>query len=117
MSKLAPKLLMLAICATAFVAVPIATPANTATSSSRHIKKHLKKQQWVQGGPRFAEPRPARHAWPNYPTYQPPPNYQPWPNGRSFGQQSRTCFRGIDCAQWPPPIDEDPDRKVSGEGI
>ena len=105
MSKFATRLLMLAICATALAAVPTVTPAKAAASSSKHIKKHRRNVQRVPG---FGEPWSARQAW---------PNYQPWPDGRSISQGGRTCFRGIDCAKWPPPIDEDPDRKVSGDGI
>jgi hypothetical protein len=106
-SKFAITVLLLAAGASALAAVPMVTPANAVTHST-HIKKHLKKHQWVQRGPVFAEP--SRQA-PNNPTYQ------AWPGGRAHGGAGHTCFRGIDCAQWPPPVEEDPDRKTSGEGI
>jgi hypothetical protein len=25
-----------------------------------------------------------------------------------------TCLRAVECGKWPPPFDEDPDRKASG---
>ena len=92
MSRFAIRLLMLAISATALVLVPTVTSAK-AEASSRHFKKHKKHRS-----PGFIVPRPAGQAW--------PPS-QPSPvcpgNGRSF-----------DCRVWPPPYDEDPDRKLSG---
>jgi len=98
MSKFGKRLLtLLAMYAMALALVPMITPAKAETSSSKYIKKHKRigqtpviRGQWRPG-----------HAW---------------PNSQISGQPNVTCFRGIDCAKWPPPIDEDPDRKVSGEG-
>ncbi len=96
MSKLAIRLLMLAISATALVLVPTVTPANAETSS-RHIKKH--KRQMSHG---FNVPRSAGQAWPvSRPPSQP-------------GAVCPGIARSIDCRVWPPPFDDDPDRKISG---
>jgi hypothetical protein len=95
MSKLAIRLLTLAISATALVLVPTVTPANAETSSGRHIKKHKKSHG-------FSVPRSAG---------------QPWPVTRPASQPGPVCpgnGRSFDCRVWPPPFDEDPDRKVSG---
>jgi len=97
MSKLAIRLLTLAISATALVLVPTVAPANAETSSSRHFKKHQK-----QRSPGFSAPRSAGRAWP---VTRPP------------SQPGAVCpgiARGIDCRVWPPPFDDDPDRKISG---
>jgi len=97
MSKFAIRLLMLAISATALVLVPTVTPANAETSSSRHIKKHK-----TQSSPGFIAPRSAG---------------QPWPVSRPPSQPGAVfpgIARGIDCRVWPPPFDDDPDRKISG---
>ncbi len=93
MSRFAIRLLMLAISATALVLVPTVTPAKAETSS-RHFKKHKK-----QRSPGFIVRRPAGQAWPvSRPPSQPSPVCPG--SGRSF-----------DCRVWPPPYDEDPDRK------
>jgi hypothetical protein len=105
MSKSATRILILAAGATALAAVCIATPAS-AVSQSTHIKKHLKNHHWVQRGPVLAErSRQAR----NYPTRQ------AWSGGRAYGAAG--CFRAVDCAQWPPSVEQDPDRKIAGDGM
>lgn len=95
MSKLAIRLSALAICATVLVAIPTVTPAEAATSNG-HVKKHRK--HWQSG---FHNPRFAAEA---RPLMGPP-------------VQSGTVCPGIgrsfDCKIWPPPYEEDPDRKTS----
>lgn len=99
MSKFAIRLLTLAIYATALVVVPMVTPAKAATSSSKHIKKHKKK---IQKSPGFGEPWSAGQAW---------------PGNRPSSRAGGVCpgiARSFECRTWPPPFDEDPDRKASG---
>jgi hypothetical protein len=83
MSKYAPRLLTLAICATALAAVPMVTPAKAEMSSSKHIKKHKKKIQKSHG---FSEPRSAGQAW---------------PVSSPSSQAGAACSRGFECAKWP----------------
>jgi hypothetical protein len=97
MSKLAIRLLTLAISATALVLVPTVAPAKAETSSGRHVKKH--KKQKSHG---FIAPRPARQAW---------------PASRSSSQPDAACSRGFECAKWPPPMYEDPQRNPDGGGM
>jgi len=99
MSKYAIRLLTLAICATALVAVPMATPAKAGTSSSKHIKKHKKK---IQKSHAFNEPRSAG---------------QVRPVSGPSSQAGAACFRGFECANWPPPMYEDPMRNPQGGGM
>jgi len=110
MSKFAIRLLMLAAGAVALAAVPVATPAQASTNSSKHLKKHKRTVQTRQG---LANQSPSGQAWPNNRAWS---NNQAWSNNRPYAQGGRTCFRAIDCATWPPPIDEDPDRRVIGRG-
>jgi hypothetical protein len=89
MSKLAI-LTTLAMCAAALAVVPMVTPANAATSHGKHIKKHERAFAWRPG---FGD------SW-------------------STGWAGWVCpgnARSFDCATWPPPFNEDPDR-VSGDG-
>src|ERR1700747_1706790 len=91
-SKIAILLLMLATYATALVVVPPVTPAKATTSNGKHLKKHKK-----QNRAGFSHPS------------------QAWPGNRPSSQP--VCpgnARAIDCRVWPPPIEDDPDRKVSG---
>jgi len=97
MSKIAIRLLTLAMYATALVVVPMVTPANAETNSSRHIKKHKK-----QKSPGFSDPRSAGQAWP-----------VTRPSSRA-GEVCPGIARSFECATWPPPMYDDPDRKVSG---
>jgi hypothetical protein len=100
-SKIAIQLLMLATYATALVVVPAVTPAKAATSSSKHIKKHQRK---IQNSFGFSDTWSAGQAWPG--------------TGLS-SQAGPVCpgiARSIDCRIWPPPFDEDPDRKRGGGG-
>ena len=96
MSKFAIRLLTLAIYTTALAAVPMVTPAKAGTSSGRHIKKHKK-----QGGPGFSDPWSAGQAR---------------PVARPSSPAGPVCpgiARSFDCKTWPPPMEDDPDRKIS----
>ena len=97
MSKFAIRLLTLAMYATAPVVVPMVTPAKAETSSSKHMKKHKK-----QRNPGFRDPWSAGQAWPVARPSSPAGDVCPG-NARSF-----------ECGTWPPPMYDDPDRKVSG---
>lgn len=84
MSKSAIRLLALTIFATTLAGAP----AESRTGHSKHIKKHG-----------FRTVRPA------------------WPGSSPPAQPGSVCpgiARSFDCKIWPPPIDEDPDRKISG---
>ena len=98
MSKFAIRLLPLAIYGTALVVVPMVTPATAETSGGKHIKKHKK-----QRSPGFSDPWSAGQAW---------------PVTRPSSQAGEVCpgiARSFECAgAWPPPMYDDPDRKVSG---
>jgi hypothetical protein len=91
--------LTLAVCATALVLVPVVTPAKAETSSSKHIKKHKRK---IQRSPGFGEPWSAGQAWP---VARPP---------SPAGGDCPGSGRSFECKTWPPPMDEDPDRRNSG---
>ena len=89
----------LAICATALVIVPVVTPARAATSHGEHIKKHRRAFAWSPGG-------------------DPGSTGQMGPVTRPSARAAGGCpgaARSFDCATWPPPFDEDPDRR-SGDG-
>ena len=94
MSRFAIRLLTLAVCATALALVPIVTPAKAETSSSKHHQKQKRagfSHRWSAG--------------------------QPWPVARPTIPAGEVCpgmGRSFDCRVWPPPFDEDPDRKISG---
>jgi hypothetical protein len=96
MSKFAIGLLTLAMYAASLPVIAVITPAKAATSSSGHIQKY--KKHWR---PRVSEPWYVGQAQASFPPYSPicPGN-----------------ARGIDCKVWPPPIDEDPDRKRGASG-
>jgi hypothetical protein len=94
-SKLAIGLSTLAICVTALLLVPAVTPAEAATGSG-HVKKH--RQHWRSGlhSPRLVgEVRPVMG----------PPV--------QTGTVCPGIGRSFDCKIWPPPYEEDPDRKTS----
>ena len=103
MSKFAIRLLSLAIYATSLPVIPMITPAQAETSSTKHTKKqHWKNIRWSPG---FSDPRSA-NAW----IVTAPPV--------QAGPACPGLARGIDCWIFPPPIDEDPDRRkgVGGGG-
>jgi hypothetical protein len=89
MSKFAKGLLTLAMYAASLPAIAIITPAQAET-------KHWR--------PRVSEPWYAARAQQLVPPY-----IQPGPICPGLA-------RGIDCKVFPPPIDEDPDRKRGGGG-
>jgi hypothetical protein len=97
MSKLAIRLLTLAIYATALVLVPMVASAKAESGSSRHVKKH--KKQKSHG---FSVPRSAGRAW---------------PVSRPSSQPDAACSRGFECGKWPPPMYEDPQRNPDGGGM
>jgi hypothetical protein len=99
MSKFATRLLTLTMYALASVFVAGAASAKAETSHSKHVKKHNK---GIHRNPGVGNPWSAGRAW---------PSNQGW---GSSSQPSKTCFRAFECAKWPPPFDEDPDRKASG---
>ena len=99
MGKFAIRLLSLAMYATSLPVIPMITPAKAETSSIKHAKKqHRKNIQWSPGS---SDPRSANA----------------WIVTAPFSQAGPICpglARGIDCRTFPPPIDEDPDRKKGG---
>ena len=97
MSKPAIRLLALAVSATALVLVPTVTPAKAAAGSAGHVRKHQKQQSHG-----FSVPRSAGQAW---------------PVSRPFGRPDGACSRGFECAKWPPPMYEDPQRNPGGGGM
>lgn len=95
MRRFAVRLLALAICTPTLVMVAVAAPAKAETSH-RHLKRHGTRVSgtWSAGQPgHFAE-----HS----------------------GQAGEVCpgiARSFDCAgPWPPPINDDPDRKIGSDG-
>jgi hypothetical protein len=99
MSKFAIGLLTLAMYATSLPVIAMITPAQAETSNSRHIQKHRKHWQ-----PRVSEPWYVGQAQ----AFVPP-----------YSQAGPICpgnARGIDCKVFPPPIDEDPDRRKGPGG-
>ena len=96
MSQSAIRLATLAIYATALVLVSTAGPAKAGTSS-RHVKQHRQQKSHGFGAPRSAG--------------------QPWPVSRPFSQPDAACARGFECAKWPPPMYDDPQRNPDGGGM
>jgi len=85
----------LTICATAFLAVPVLTPAD-AVAGSRHVhaKKHAR--HWRHANPWFVG--------------------QERPFVSPYAQSGPVCpgiGRSFECKIWPPSFADDPDRKVS----
>jgi hypothetical protein len=99
MSKFAIGLLTLAMYAAALTVVPMVTPAKAATNSSKHVKKHKRK---IQNSPGFSDPWSAGQA---RPVTRPSSPARPVCPG---------IARSFECGTWPPPMEDDPDRKVSG---
>jgi hypothetical protein len=97
MSKSAIRFFTLAICATSLVLVPMVDPAKAISSSSKKHKRHVHAQR----APGFGG------AWGgNW--------YAGQPVARPPGPVCPGVGRSFDCKVWPPPFDEDPDRKTSG---
>lgn len=97
MSNFAIRFLTLAICATALVAVPVTAPAKAEPSVGKHIKKHKKR---IHRRPGFSDSWSAGQAGPaiRYPR----------------GEVCPGISRSFECRIWPPPFEDDPDRKVPG---
>jgi hypothetical protein len=95
MSKFATSLLTLAMYTTALVVIPLATPAEAATSSGTHAK-HKKKIRSGSGYWSAGRARPVTR--PYYGT----------------GEVCPGIARSFDCRTWPPPMYDDPDRRVPG---
>lgn len=95
MSKLAVRLSMLSIGATMLVAVPTVAATNAeARNPHAHAQKHKRYSGFA--GPSFVgEGRPAFR-----------PGYQ-------SGEICPGIGRSFDCKIWPPPFEDDPDRKTS----
>jgi hypothetical protein len=96
MDKFAIRVLTLAVCATALVVFPAVTSAEAATINGKHMKKHKKPRSHG-----FNDPWSTGQAWP-----------VTKPSSRA-GAVCPGIARGFECATWPPPMEDDPDRKVS----
>jgi hypothetical protein len=96
MSKFATRLLTLIMYATSLPAISMITSAQAETSNSKQIKQQHRKNIGF------------REAY-----------GQAWPITEPYSQLGPVCpgiARSIDCRIWPPPFDEDPDRKRGGGG-
>lgn len=101
MSRLAIRFSVAAICASAFVAVPAVTPVQAkeiSKKTSRHM--HMAKHRW--------------HRMHHY--------GRAWPSGEMrpvtgyYNQPGPICPQvghSFDCKIWPPPYEDDPDRKTT----
>ena len=74
------------------------TPVRSEVSHSKHLKKH--KTHLSRGSSDF---RPSDRTWAAVRPASAAAGVCPGGIGRSF-----------ECSKWPPPIDEDPDRVISG---
>ena len=92
--------LLTAICATALMVVSTVTAASAGTSSRQQFKKHHKLYRAYNSYRGYG--RPADQAW-----------SAPGPSSPS-GDVCPGIARSFECKIWPPPIDQDPDRKMSG---
>jgi hypothetical protein len=98
MSKSVIRFLTLVV-TTALVGTATVTPARPETSHGKHIKKH----KFSVRGSRDVNARQATgRGW----TVPRPPS--------GSGSVCPGMARSFDCAIWPPPYDDDPDRKASG---
>jgi hypothetical protein len=97
MRPTAIRFLTLTICATAVIPLVTVTEGE---ASSRHVHKHQSiSHQRVSPG--------LRRAWAAEEIRPVAPAY-------NRGTVCPGLGRSFDCAVWPPPYDEDPDRKTSG---
>ena len=102
MRPYAVRLLTLTIYATTAVAVSAVT-ASEAEASSRHVRKHHQQT-------RLGSNDPLRRSW---------AAEQAHPTALSWSQGGDICAgaaRSFHCKMWPPPIDDDPDRKGTDGG-
>ena len=88
------RLLTLAICASTVALIP-AVPASAGDAGTRHVRKHHQHRSLGRN-----DTRPAKRSVHMGAPYAP------------AGEACKGIARGIDCSTWPPPFDEDPDRKV-----
>ena len=95
------RLSTLAISAT--VAVPLIMAADV-EASGRHPRKHQRMSHHQRTGG-FNESWAGREFRPTAPSWS------------ARGEVCPGNARGIDCRIWPPPIDDDPDRKASSDGM
>ena len=99
MRRLAIRVLTLAVGAAAVAVVPAIAPA--AAKAGRHVHHmQMKRHGWHRA-------YPYREVW-----VVPPAQ----PMVRSYGQSDWVCpgiGRSFECKIWPPPFEDDPDRKVS----
>ena len=98
MRHLKSGLLTLAVCAAAVASVAAVSEAE---ASGRHVKNHHQRISHQRMSPGY------RHAWAAGEIRPVAPAY-------NRGTVCPAMGRSFDCAVWPPPFDEDPDRKVSG---
>ena len=102
MRPAAIRLLTLATCATAVAVIPVVS-ADQAEASSRNVRKHHQQTHlgWND---------PLRRSW---------AAEQLRPAAPSWSQAGDICAgaaRSFHCKMWPPPIDDDPDRKGTDGG-
>jgi hypothetical protein len=97
MRHLKSGLLMLAACATAMTSV---VAASEAEASSRHVKKHHQ--------------RMSHHYRTSYGFNDVGTAGAFAPVARPSGDVCPGSGRSFECKVWPPPFDQDPDRKTSG---
>jgi hypothetical protein len=95
----ATRLLTLAICATAVVVIPMIT-ASKSDASSRHIRQHHQRHH-------FGLNNGLHDSWASG-------EIRPVARPSLGGDVCPGNGRGIDCKIWPPPMYDDPDRKISG---
>jgi hypothetical protein len=97
MRPTAIRVLTLTVCTTALIALVATTEGE---ASSRHVRKHQSVSH-QRVSPTFRRAWAAGEIRPVAPAY-------------NRGTVCPGMGRSFDCGVWPPPIDQDPDRKVSG---
>ena len=96
-SKFAIRLSMLTICATALMLVPSVTPVEAKAQKTgtvrthRHLARHHRQWRPQMGDGWQAQPAPRSYS----------------------GEVCPGIARSFDCKIWPPPFEDDPDRKAS----
>ena len=99
MSQFAIRLSILATCATALVAIPTVTPAQASAKNVHTKNVHAGKHH------RHWQHHYSAQAWPMGPAQPAPRSYT--------GDVCPGIGRSFECKIWPPPFEDDPDRKVS----
>ena len=94
------RFLTLAILATSVMVMPIAS-ATDSEASSKHVRKHHQRTNvgWNNSWRRASAAQEVRPVAPS------------WSGG---GNVCPGLARSFDCKIWPPPFEDDPDRKHSG---